>query len=259
MHTIKKMKIAIYGDSYANLSLDESSDGRGLSWVDVIRNEHDVTNFGLAGSSVFYSYLKFKEHNEKFDYNVFVITNLDRIYNRKLNELLNQESWYTNYKHIELRAKPPFDTHQLRVIDSVKTYFEYWKDEETENILNFNLIENLRKEHDNNCLFINAFSKGFNPILKNEYGLIDITSMEQTESGWIEKYHNNGIGFGHLDENNRMLRDNRLNHLCEENNIILGSKILDAVNNKKNMLEINLKDFVRPARDIDFYVRWTQK
>jgi hypothetical protein len=249
------MKIAIYGDSYANLNLDQPNNGRGESWVDSLKKSHDVTNFGLAGSSVFYSYLKFKEHNEKFDYNVFIITNLDRIYNRKLDDLLKQESWYTNYKNIELRSSQPFNDHQLKIIDSVKTYFEYWKDEETENILNFNLIENLRKDY-TNCLFINAFSIEYNPILKNQFGLIDITAMEQRESGWREKYSDNKIHFGHLDENNRMLEDYRLNHLCEENNIILGSKILDAVSNKKTMLEIDLKDFVKPPRDIDFYVRW---
>jgi hypothetical protein len=253
------MKIAIYGDSYANLNLHQPNDGRGKSWIDILTEYHEVTNFAMAGSSVFYSYLKFKEHYKKFDYNIFIITNLDRIYNRKLDNLLDQESWYTHHSHVNLWSKDPRRTeHQLKIINSVKTYIEYWKDEETENVLNFNLMEMLRRDH-KNCLFINAFSKAHNPILQNEYGLIDITCMEQEESGWIEKYSDNNIHLGHLDENNRMLEDYRLNHLCEENNIILGSKILEAVNKRKTMLEINLKDYVKPPRDIDFYVRWVQK
>lgn len=253
------MKIAIYGDSYANLNLYQPNDGRGLSWVDILKKDHEVANFGLAGSAVFYSYLKFKEHYKNFDYNIFIITSLDRIYNRKLDELIERQSWYTNHGTIELYSRDiTRDSHQQKIIDSVKTYIEYWKDEETENTLNFSLVENLRKDH-NNCLFINAFSKEHNPMLTNEYGLIDITAMEQKQSGWIEKYHDKNINFGYLDDNNRMLEDYRLNHLCEENNIILGEKILKAVNEKQKSLEIDLKDFVKPPRDIDYYVRWNQK
>lgn len=252
------MKIAIYGDSYANLNLNQPNDGRGQSWVDIVKQHYDVTNFGVAGSSIYYSYLKFKEHNAKFDYNIFIITHPDRIYNRKLNKLINQESWYTNYRHLDFWSKQQYTSHQLEIINSVRTYFEFWKDEETENDLNINLAENLIHSY-SNCLFIYAFSKLVCPALKNEYGLIDITCMEQEQSGWIEKYSKKGFELGHLDENNRMLQDYRLNHLCEENNIILGSKILEAINNKKNMLEINLKDFVAPKHNIDFYVRWNQK
>lgn len=253
------MKIAIYGDSYANLNLHQPNDGRGLSWVDIVKRQHVVTNFGVGGTSIYYSYQKFKEHNENFDYNIFIITNLDRIYNRKLDQLIGQRSWYTNHPTVELLSKDPSkNEHQQKIINSVKTYIEYWKDEETENVLNFNLVELLRRDHDN-CLFINAFSKEHNPMLTNECGLINITCMEQEESGWIEKYSDKGIHFGHLDENNRMLEDYRLNHLCEENNIILGEKILKAVNEKQKSLEINLKDFVKPPRDIDYYVRWDQK
>lgn len=253
------MKIAIYGDSYTCLNFNQPNDGRGMSWVDIVKQQHDIYNFGIAGTSVFYSYLKFKEHQHNFDYNIFVITNLDRIYNKKLDNLFNQISWYTNYSHVNLWIKDPRRTaHQLKIIESVKTYFEYWKDEETENILNLSLIENLQMSY-KNCLFINAFSKEHNPILKNQYGLIDITCMEQEESGWIEKYSDNGIHLGHLDENNMMLEDYRLAHLTEENNIILGNKILEALDKKQNMLDIDLKDFVKPKHDIDFYVRWNKK
>jgi len=111
----------------------------------------------------------------------------------------------------------------------------------------------------NNCLFIHAFSKSFCRNLKNEYGLIDVTDMEQRESGWGEKYSDNEIHMGHIDENDRVLEDYRLNHLCEENNIILGNKILNAINNKETKLEIDLKDYVKPPHDIDFYVRWNKK
>lgn len=252
------MKIAIYGDSYANLNLDQPNDGRGQSWVDIVEQQHDVTNFGFAGTSIYYSYLKFKEHNANFDYNIFIITHPDRIYNRKLNEIIDQESWYTNYRHVDLWSKQDNTSRQAEIINSVKTYYKFWKDEETENDLNISLAENLIHCY-SNCLFIYAFSKLVCPALKNEYGLIDITCMEQEESGWIEKYSDNRIHMGHLDADNRMLEDYRLNHLCEENNIILGNKILDALNKKLTMLDINLKDFVVPKHNIDFYVRWNKK
>lgn len=253
------MKIAIYGDSYANMNLDEPNDGRGMSWVDVVKQKHDVTNFGHAGTSIYYSYLKFIENFANFDYNIFIITHPDRIYNRKLNEILERDSWYTNYNNIDVCSKDLTKSgFQLKIINSVKTYFEYWKDEETEAILNLNLVENLRNKQ-NNCLFVNAFSHEHCSALTNEHGLIDISGMEQITTGWLEKYRGKGMNFGYIDENNYVLEDHRLNHLCEENNIILGNKMVDAVNKKQQTLEIRLGDFVVPKHNIDFYVRWSKK
>lgn len=253
------MKIAIYGDSYANMNLDEPNDGRGMSWVDIVAQQHTVTNFGLAGTSIYYSYLKFKENNGKFDYNIFIITHPDRIYNKKLDNILNQESWYTNYVNVDFLSKDTTKSEfQLKIINDVKTYFEYWKDEETEQRLNISLAENLMYKH-NNCLFVNAFSQEYCSALTNEYGLIDITGMEQITTGWLEKYRDKGMNFGFMDENNYVLTDYRLNHLCEENNAILGNKILDAVNKNEQTLEIRLDEFVVPKHNIDFYVKWNKK
>ena len=78
------MKIAIYGDSFGNSMIEslveqKDQDTRGKAWVELLAEDYYVTNFAKAGSSLFYSYKLFLENNQKFDYNVFLVTEPNRI------------------------------------------------------------------------------------------------------------------------------------------------------------------------------------
>jgi hypothetical protein len=77
------MKIAIYGDSYANGFIDESINDD-LSWVQILyrkyKDSYSFSNFGHRGSSLYYSYTKFFETHSDFDKIVFFVTFPSRIY-----------------------------------------------------------------------------------------------------------------------------------------------------------------------------------
>ena len=78
------MKIAIYGDSFGNSMIETSieskdQDTRGKAWVELLADNYDVTNFCYPGSSLFYSYQLFLKNNQKFDYNIFLVTEPNRI------------------------------------------------------------------------------------------------------------------------------------------------------------------------------------
>ena len=255
---MNKMKIAIYGDSYASFCLDQPNNHRGQSWVDVIKEYHDVENFGRPGSSFFYSYEKYLENFNKFDYNIFIIANPNRFYNRNLESLTSfTSSWYTNYNNVILNeeiAKKGNHLKELKIIESVRDYYENWRDDETDSKMTIFLIEKL-KEHRKNTLYIDAFSQKFNPYYSVDVGLIDISIWEQNQVGFLEKYDKNNIQWGYI-KNGSFLSDNRLNHLSEENNLILGNQILKSIKDNQHYLKLKLEDFVKPKHDIDFYVTW---
>jgi hypothetical protein len=258
------MKIAVYGDSFASYELNTPNNGRGLCWVDLVKENHKVTNFGIPGSSIFHSYKLFLENFEFFDYNIFIITHPSRIYNSKLDKLFptNEGSWYTNYENVRVcelllkRSKSFEDEKKLKIVGGIKFYYEEWQDDEYESILNISLIEKMKREF-KNTLFIDAFSKKFSPWYDILIGLIDISIWEQEQVGFIEKYGSKGIHWGYIDyKTKKYFVDNRLNHLSEENNIVLGLKILEGIKNRETYLNLNIEDFKTPRHDIDFYVRW---
>jgi hypothetical protein len=76
------MNIGIYGCSFAH---DLSADQRnipGKSWSKILTDDYqrNITNFAISGSSVYYSYMKFKETHEQFDKVIFLATLSDRLY-----------------------------------------------------------------------------------------------------------------------------------------------------------------------------------
>ena len=77
------MKIGIYGDSFA---CPKSSTDRKINtdtpWMTLIEksNNHDITNFALSGTSMYWSYNIYKENHTKFDKNIFVATSPGRLY-----------------------------------------------------------------------------------------------------------------------------------------------------------------------------------
>jgi len=77
------MKVGIYGDSFACLrSIRNTKLNNDTPWMEVLKSlgNYKITNFGLSGSSVYWSYKNYKENYKKFDKNIFITTSPDRIY-----------------------------------------------------------------------------------------------------------------------------------------------------------------------------------
>jgi len=79
---IRQMKIAVYGDSFGNLysnNIPGDNLDRGKSWVDVLEKKYLITNYSKSASSLFYSYDLFLTHNKDYDYNIFLVTEPNRL------------------------------------------------------------------------------------------------------------------------------------------------------------------------------------
>ena len=69
------MKIGIFGDSFADTLVcdkEEVSKHNIIGWPDLLKTEYNIVNFSRGGTSLFYSYMLFKEKQTDFDKIIFV-------------------------------------------------------------------------------------------------------------------------------------------------------------------------------------------
>jgi hypothetical protein len=252
------MRIAIYGDSFASYEI-ESRDIQGPAWVDVVKEKYNtVTNYAAQGTSFYRSYKQFQEHHDKYDVNIFLITETHRLYSEFLEENVSRAG-YNNLSSLltfQMRNEkfPPENYELLKnVYSSLVTYYAYWKDYEVEKEFHYALLDKLKRST-NNTIFINCFNDSVEDI-GDETSLLEVQFMEQHSLGFVEKYKNNGINFGHIKDD-KYFTDYRKCHLSEENNMILANKIIDAIENNRFEVPLMLSDFVVPSKDIEYYVKW---
>jgi len=152
------MKIAIYGDSFGNSMIDDlveriDRDTRGKAWVELLADEYDVTNFAQTGSSLFYSYKLFLENNQKFDCNIFLVTDPNRI------TLPNEFDIPPLTKHINLGLlKYLEDTYSnsnprlSHIVSALKSYYAIVHNFHAVDIFHNLMLENINRINKNTII-----------------------------------------------------------------------------------------------------------
>lgn len=92
------MKIAIFGCSYSDeKSSNALKNPNGRGWATILREDYnlDITNFGMSGSGMYYSYQRFKQANVNFDKIIFQAADANRLYcpNFRIPHLLISDSF----------------------------------------------------------------------------------------------------------------------------------------------------------------------
>jgi hypothetical protein len=252
---MNKKTIAVYGDSFANYE----NNSQGISWVNLLEQDHTVTNFGFPGNSIYQCYKTILSNHGNYDYNIFIIPVGGRFFSKALQDLLAEnpksfKNWYNNLPSLELVKLAVERDHLdytnpariLKIIDSVYTYWTEWKDNEFDDTTNNLMLNDIKKI--NNILLIDTRS------IDNNLGLSAISMWELDQLGFSEKYPNQ---FGTINKNASMaLRDSRKNHLSDENSFILYKKIVDAINTNSCDIKLSYTDFVKPSKDIESYIGW---
>ena len=85
------MKIGIFGDSYARTH--DNYPGTvflGPAWWELLINDYNVANYGLAGSAAYYSMEKFNEYHHLYDKVIFFMTFPGRVYLGEKNKLITE-------------------------------------------------------------------------------------------------------------------------------------------------------------------------
>lgn len=236
------MKIAVYGDSFANLT--DPLYPRGPSWVELLAQHHDVTNFGKRGSSLMYSYLLFRENADKFDKNIFLITDPNRYHSPFL--VKEFDIFLHGLDHVENNLFK-FKSGTQHIYESLRNYYLFWRNDQADEIFHNALVEKMKRESPN-TFFIKCFSNStFN---KTEFSLKDVWDFEMNYWGYFD-YHKDI----HKTKNGKRLSDVRTCHLTDENNECLADKILSSLGQSK--LNLSISDFKEPKRNpMSYYLVW---
>lgn len=255
-----KKSLGIFGDSYASPTLHnlitKTKEQIGVIWPHVLDQEFQVHNYARPGNSIYKCYIDFIEFGNRHDHNVMIIPLRDRFYSSFLDDseisrIFDFENWYSNYQNIlfykdNIKQRNPsnIDKH-LKIFDSLEVYYEFWKDDEFLKTVNAALADKLKTF--NNLTTVEVESSD------TTIGLKDISDWEfeiiKLQSGNLKPYVKD------IAEKKKFLRDNRNCHLTEENNVILGKIILDAVKNNKK-IELKIKDFAQPTESASSYFEW---
>lgn len=201
------MKIATFGCSFAH---ENSNSGapkfnmNGKPWMKILSEHfnHDVTNYGMSASTMYYSYKLFKDNYQKFDKIVFFGTFPDR-------------------KHFHFFKKPEF------VSPTYLTDMPDWFSEESAKLIRlyYTVIHDIKEHEDMKELMVKEIKNlgGVNALyLDTPTTLNNVSLMEK-----LSDFKN--IGFN----------DHRWCHMSNENNFILASQINDWINGKTFNFDIN--------------------
>lgn len=211
------MKIAIYGDSFADLNWNNNSY---KGWPELLAESYNVTNFAKEGSSLWWSYDQLVQSHANFDYNIFVGTIYSRIYIEDLKTHLsvNSNSWpildgkinlgYMYYQHF-FSHRRDYQLCQLMIKDIMSL---------------------------DNTLYIPAFEESVPAQNPKLCSLNAFTGLEEQHYN-IKQYSS----------------DLRKCHLTKENNLIVYNKIVDAISSKSKTLNLDKSDFNAPMDSMDYY------
>lgn len=243
------MRIAVFGDSFANHELDNNSIGK--AWVDVVAEQHELVNFGTSGSCFQYSYELFLQNYKDFDNVIFFVTDYNRSYIKNISSrlpfqgsshMLHQSAGAEfTIKEITRLGFPDAD-HLISIVNNFRFYFDNYRDSEFELHVHDLLVKNIITLKPN-ALVVPCFPGSiphFNPTdTVYTIQLAEAASLDvDLNNVWVDYY---------------CLRKC---HLCEENNIILGNKILHAMNNGFNYLDLHITDFVTKLdKPTEYYLK----
>jgi hypothetical protein len=237
------MKIAIYGDSYGCHKIDNvpgDTIDRGFSWPELLSKDNQVTNFSLGASSLFYSYQHFIKHHQDFDYNIFLVTQLHRL-------LVPRNYHGEVYKHIVP------EKYKDEMNDDDYRDDAFLENQEHDIIFHNLMVDNIRRLNPNTLLI-----PTFPSSLDNAPGksLFDIYIFEQENIPMANELFSNYFPVNKTltdGISEYYYEDYKKCHLNKDNNIILYNKIINAINNKEEILNIDINDFKKPDMPFDYY------
>jgi hypothetical protein len=225
-------KIAIFGDSYTV----KIPDREGKSWPEhLIDLGNCITNFGISGSGVYYSYNQFIKNYEEFDTILFLVS----AYSRKWIKTQVENS---HYQHIPVPASCQYflkeknndgsyvitntiDRTKLQVVYDYMIYALVDEEYLTYQKLMVEQILRLRPD----TILIPCFRTDISYVPNwNGYTLVDISFLDRIIKGYTFQD----------------LIDMRHCHLNDHNNLILAHKINDYLkSNRQEQFRLNINEF----------------
>jgi hypothetical protein len=118
------MKIGVYGDSFAARWAFSDIETHWWHILGKLLNA-EVECFGISGTSTFFSYKHFIENHNKFDVNIFFVTNSFRY--TKLTRLTNEKyEYFATFDQVDIienRYKKDLSSADLSTLDNIRGWF----------------------------------------------------------------------------------------------------------------------------------------
>ena len=151
------MKIAIFGDSYADYK--QATENRTMTWSYKLEQEHEAVNFSQAGSSLEWSYYQLNscEEIDSFDKIIFIAS--------MENRLSVHEDWYNEIHRWERHIPgSPFTCddnsrfYKKHLFPAAKNYYSFFNDNRILQVRQRVYLESLRNRFKNKILILSAFN-----------------------------------------------------------------------------------------------------
>lgn len=246
------MKIGIFGDSWAKTiaSPENKKNHDGYAWWEILSKKYEVTNFGVPGSSVYFSYEEFNTHHSQFNKVIFLATEPGRltfeIGSEIKNPLLapifkrhcNAYATADYYSKVFNDSRFPEDSAR---INAAKEYFLWILNRKEQNEYKQLMLDKIKTVRPDALVIQPAES--WNSI---EHKLIpcllDISNIE------VEYF-----GKGSFQElMNQGYSDARPCHLTREDNKMFADKICNWIENQTIPI-FSKEDFIPPVDNIEIY------
>jgi len=219
-----KMKIAIFGDSWAKQLKEADELNSTPAWWEILAKKYEVENFGLSGSSTYYSYNNFLRLHSTFDKIIFIASTPGRLclaedMQLKSNRIGNlRRHQVTHLVDAEntlefIKENEPDNMHDITILEAIIGYYSHVMNSNEQQLIN-RAYRELVKFKRPDALVIESFNALYKiSQFESNHWKVDISSLFQHGYSEIRKCHMSA-------ENNAMLAD-KVNTWVETGNFNL--------------------------------------
>jgi hypothetical protein len=237
------MKIAIFGDSWAK-QLQQADDlNLTPAWWEVLAEKHEVENFGLSGSSTYYSYNNFEALQSKFDKIIFIASMAGRLtlaHDMKLtckmfgdlrdHQITGVVDAENNLEFV--KKFDPTNTHDIVALEAIIGYYSHVMNLQEQKVIN-RLYQQMVSCIRPDALVIESFNALYKiSQFESDHWQIDLRSLFQQ-------------GYNEL----------RKCHMSVENNTMFADKINAWI--QTGEFNLSYSDCVKPADSWEKYFKIT--
>lgn len=232
------MKIAIFGDSYADYKPYCGWTDETKCWAYKLEQDHEVVNYAKGGSGLEWSYSQVHKCKEidSFDKIIFIVSGEMRLYVNR--------TWHKDLKNFELHvpgapwaSKENSKFYRKNIVPAARSYYNLFDDSDILEVRQKVYLESLRNRFADKILILAAFN-----IYENNKEYFDNPNLSLQEIFNIESKSLFGVENGMPGP--KQYQDLRACHFTEENHDLLLNNMKNWVNGRSIKLE---KRYVRTS------------
>jgi hypothetical protein len=223
------MKIGLFGDSYACLTLDNEE-----AWFESkeILDSYKIESYAKKGSDITWSYNLFLKNHSKYKKNIFIVTESTR-HSFVVGPHTLHVSNIDTIDHISNQIK---DLKIKNILQSLKTHYMYSLPLEVYDFGLAGMVERIKELRPDTIIVYGFYNHSIEQITQSNFYLSQVSMMELAQFGInFDQMKKLGIGEG------------RSAHMTKENNIVFAKYIKDKLDGKD--VSISLDNFIMPHKD----------